>query len=437
MKGGSPALEFEGISFAYPGGPTVVRNVRLRVEPGEMVGLIGPNGAGKSTMLGLAAGALAPTAGRMLLQGDDVAHLGRLAVAQRLAVVPQEFIVQFAYTVRQIVDLGRLPHTGAWHIPGPMDRMAVADALAATDLVALADRVFNELSGGERQRVLIALAMAQQTPIVLLDEPTAHLDIRHQIEVLHLMERLNRERGLTIVAVMHDLNLAARYFARLVLLHHEIVADGSPAQVLDEALLTRVYDTAVRVGILRGESYLSVSPPGAASAGSSEYDGRRTVHVIAGGGTGEILMRTLADAHLAFTAGPLNVGDSDAILAERLAQQCLVEPPYAPISAQGVAAAKAHMAESAMVVLCPIPLGHGNAALVRAVAEAGRMGTRVVLLEPELAVEPGGEVREALLAAVARRDFSGEGSELYADLLDAGAEIAYSPATALALLATG
>ncbi|HEY7832348.1 MAG TPA: ABC transporter ATP-binding protein [Ktedonobacterales bacterium] len=259
---GPDALTVEDVTFGYrgAGGPDILRGVTLRVRRGERVGLLGPNGAGKSTLLRLASGVLRPGSGRVLLAGAEVRALPRDEVARRVAVVPQDFSVRFAYTVRQLVELGRTAHAGSWGVLRAADRQAVARALAATDLDTLADRVFNELSGGERQRVLVAMALAQASPVVLLDEPTAHLDIRHQIEVLELLRRLNHERGLTVLAALHDLNLAARYFPRLVLFRNEIIVDGPPAAVLDPALLSRVYETPVRVGRLAGETYLSVLP---------------------------------------------------------------------------------------------------------------------------------------------------------------------------------
>ena len=254
------ALEDVSFSFGQPGGPDILHHVTLRVGRGERVGLLGPNGAGKSTLLRLASGVLRAGSGRVVLAGDEVRALARDEVARRVAVVPQDFSVQFAFTVRQLVELGRTAHAGSWGFLRAADHRAVERALEATELAALSGRVFNELSGGERQRVLVAMALAQASPVVLLDEPTAHLDIHHQIEVLELLRRLNHERGLTVIAALHDLNLAARYFPRLVLFRNAIIADGPPEVVLDAALLARVYETPVRVGRLAGEAYLSVLP---------------------------------------------------------------------------------------------------------------------------------------------------------------------------------
>jgi iron complex transport system ATP-binding protein len=454
------ALAFAEVTFAYRSAP-VVEHVSLTVAPGERVGLLGPNGAGKSTLLRLASGVLRPADGSVRVLGDEVQRISRRAMARRVAVVPQDFTVQFAYTVRQIVEMGRLPYGDIWGGGRAGDREVVAAALATTDTLALAERVYNELSGGERQRVLIALALAQGSPILLLDEPTAHLDIKHQIEVLELLLRLNRERGLTIVAALHDLNLAARYFDRLILFRRRILADGPPAHVLDATLLSGVYETPVRVGILRGEEHLSILPP---ESGPSVREPRAgddapaRVHVLAGGGSGELLMRTLADARVPFSAGPLNVGDSDCALAERLALACIAEPPYAAVSPQGVAAARERILLAGVVSVCPMPLGPGNVALIEVALEAARgaqgqepqgqepqgqepQGARVVLLEPGLALAEGvgrassaESVRAGMRERVAARDFTGRGVALYEALLAAGAVVAGSPAAALAAI---
>jgi len=435
----APALALDGVSFAYAGAP-VVNDVTLRLRRGEMVALLGPNGAGKSTLLKLASGILTPGKGTARVEGADLRRLARDAIARRVAVVPQDFAVQFAYTVRQVVELGRMPHMGAWSVARATDRAAVENALVATNTRELAERVFNELSGGERQRVLLALALAQDAPIVLLDEPTAHLDIRHQIETLDLLRRLNRERGITVLAALHDLNLASRYFPRLVLIRTHVLADVPPAHVLRDDLLSRAYDIPVRVGILRGEEHLSIVPPAFAEQviHVAAHVPASRVHVLAGGGSGELLMRTLADADIPFTAGPLNAGDTDHALAHRLALQTLAEPPYAPVSAQGLAAARDLMGAAGAVVVCPMPVGPGNLALLDAALDARRGGVAVVLLEPARRAahnESGAaENEEGDFAAIAARDFSGGAAERYAALADTGALWAGSPAEVVALV---
>ncbi len=432
----SAAVAFEDVTFRYaPEGKPVAQCVSLAIQPGEMVALLGPNGAGKSTLLKLASGALRSQAGRVTLDGMDVRSLSRVAIARRVALAPQDFTVQFAYTVRQIVELGRMPHLGSWGVMRADDHRAVDEAMDLVGVTPLADRVFAELSGGERQWALVALTLAQQAPTLLLDEPTAHLDIRRQIETLKLMRRLNRTRGLTVLATMHDINLAARYFPRLALFKGHVVADGPPASALDPTTLSALYETPVRVGILRGDERLSVQPPplieaidGAPISALAELPVR--THVVAGGGSGELLMRALADAGISFSAGPLNIGDSDHALAERLASLVLTEPPYAPVSPEGLAAARERIMETGTLVICPAPLGSGNVTLLDAALEARQRGTRVILLEPGAA-----EDANHPLAHVAVRDFSDRGVAAYEALLAAGAEVAVSPTAVVELLA--
>jgi iron complex transport system ATP-binding protein len=431
------ALEFVAVSFAYHRA-LALDGVSVRLAPGEMVGLLGPNGAGKSTILRLAAGALRPNIGRVRLLGDEASRLPRREAARRVAVVPQEFTVQFPYTVRQIVEMGRTPRLNLLGTLGAVDHAAVDSALATTESAQLADRDFNELSGGERQRVLLALALAQEGQVLLLDEPTAHLDIRWQVETLELLRRLNAERGLTILAALHDLNLAARYFSRLILLNKRVVADGPPSRALEQELLGAVYGAAVTVGVLGGEEHLSVLPPGhtwkGAPVGAPVAPPTPRVHVLAGGGTGALALRALADAGIPFSAGPLNVGDSDCTLAELLAVSCIVEPPYAPISDAGLAAAQETMSAAGVVLICPIPLGAGNVGLLDVALAAAQSGARVILLEPELGDAAD---REALLARVAARDYSGRGQDLYRLLLGAGTEVVTAPTRALDLVERG
>ena len=434
----SPALSFESVSFGYSG-TLVVRDITLDIASGEMVALLGPNGAGKSTLLRLAAGAIRPQLGSIRINGDALNRVSRREAARRLAVAPQDFSVQFAYTVRQIVELGRTPHHDLFGTPRYDDERAIARALAAAGVEHLADRVFNDLSGGERQRVLIALTLAQESPILLLDEPTADLDIRFQIEILELLRRLNAERKLTVLAALHDLNLAARYFPRLLLFRNSIVADGPPAHVLDASMLSAVYETPVRVGILRGEQHLSVLPPGSDAPVVWQPEQApatvvSAVHVLAGGGSGELMMRALADAGIPFSAGPLNAGDSDFTLAQHLASASIVEPPFAPVSPVGLEAAKGRMMGARGTILCPMPLGPGNIVLVEAALAARRVGQPVVVLEPGVTADAGDGMTAAVLTEVAARDFSGHGAELYLQLLDAGCPVISSPSEALRLV---
>ena len=234
-------LELVDVSAAYRD-RTVLREINVAVAPGERVAIVGPNGAGKSSLLRVVAGTLRPTAGRVLLAGDPVDQLDRLAIARRLAVVPQVAALPFAARVEEVVGLGRLPHEDPFRGHRPSDRAAIAAAIDRVGVGGLLGRDARELSLGERQLVLLALAVAQSAPLLALDEPTVHLDLRHQVETMDLLVDLNRRDGTTILAVLHDLGLAAHFFARLVLLSGgAVVADGSPSDVLSDERVRDVF----------------------------------------------------------------------------------------------------------------------------------------------------------------------------------------------------
>ena len=223
------------------------------VAAGAFVALVGPNGAGKSTLLRLLGGGLRPVAGEVRLDGARLDALGGKARARRIATVPQEEARLEGFSVRAVVELGRLPHLSRFGGPSAVDRAAVDDALAAAGVSALDDRPAESLSGGEYQRVRIARALAQGAAVMLLDEPEAHLDLGHRLAVLALLARLNRSRGLTVVAALHDLDVAALYSERLVMLAEgRVVADGTPAEVLTAERVGAVYGAQVRVDIDEG-----------------------------------------------------------------------------------------------------------------------------------------------------------------------------------------
>lgn len=240
-------LRLEQVSFGYGNG-MVLRGVDLTIEAGERVALLGPNGVGKTTLLRLAAGVLRPTGGQVILDGQSLSRLSRQATAQRVAVVPQHLEIPFAFTVAEVVALGRTPYTSLLSSWRSVDATAVDQAMHWVGIAPLAHRPFPELSGGERQRVILALALAQEPKLLLLDEPTQHLDLRHQGEVLELVRQLNQNQGLTVLAAIHDLNLAALYFDRLILLHQgRVAADGTPVEVITEAMVRQVYGAEVQV----------------------------------------------------------------------------------------------------------------------------------------------------------------------------------------------
>ncbi|PSJ24863.1 cobalamin/Fe(3+)-siderophore ABC transporter ATP-binding protein [Streptosporangium nondiastaticum] len=221
---------------------TVVEGLDLAVPDGEVTIVIGPNACGKSTLLRALGRLLKPARGTVLLDGEDLARIPTRTIAKSLGLLPQTPVAPEAITVADLVARGRQPHQRWWQQWSEDDERAVAGAMARTDTTALAERAVDELSGGQRQRVWIAMALAQETDLLLLDEPTTYLDIAHQVEVLDLVRRLNRERGRTVVAVLHDLNQAARYADHLVAMKAgRIVAQGRPADIVTADLVREVF----------------------------------------------------------------------------------------------------------------------------------------------------------------------------------------------------
>jgi iron complex transport system ATP-binding protein len=236
------SLEADHLSLGY-GAVPVVGDLSLTVPSGRVTTIVGANACGKSTLLRGLARLLRPTAGRVLLDGRSIHDLPTREVATRMGLLPQSPVAPEGLTVVDLVGRGRYPHQGWFRQWSPQDEAAVAAALEATGTVGLARRTVDELSGGQRQRVWIAMALAQETDVLLLDEPTTFLDVAHQVDVLDLLVDLNRRRGTTVVAVLHDLNLAARYSDHMVAMKAgEVVACGEPREVVTEATIGHVFD---------------------------------------------------------------------------------------------------------------------------------------------------------------------------------------------------
>jgi cobalamin transport system ATP-binding protein len=260
-------LAADHVSYTYNrrrlGAVSALRDISVRIARGSLTGLIGPNGCGKTTLLKLLAGVLAPESGSVALDGRDLASMSRRHVARRIAVVPQETHPAFEYTVLEMALMGRHPHLGAFQLEGPADIAIAEEALAATGTSHLARRSFMMLSGGEKQRVIIASALTQSPEVLLLDEPTASLDLGYQIEIGQLLQRFNQERAVTMVMATHDLNLAAALCDTLVLMRSgHVLASGGTQEVLTSAMVRQLYDVEADVRVHELAGHLTVVPLG-------------------------------------------------------------------------------------------------------------------------------------------------------------------------------
>ena len=253
------------LSYGYSSGrhtrSFTLDDVSVTVERGSLTGLLGPNGCGKTTLLNLLSGVLQPAHGQVSLNGIPLAGRSRRDIARHLAVVPQETHPAFDYTVMEMVLMGRHPHLGTFELEGPSDLALARDALAATGTDHLAGRAYMTLSGGEKQRVVIASALTQSPEVLLLDEPTASLDLGYQLEVAALLRRLNRDRGVTMVLATHDLNLAASLCDRLILMRDgRVVAQGATRDALTASSIRRIYDVDADVSFHGAAGHVTVTP---------------------------------------------------------------------------------------------------------------------------------------------------------------------------------
>lgn len=240
-------LEIENLTCRY-GSHEALRSLTLGLDRADFLAVAGPNGSGKSTLVRAISGSLRPYAGAVRLDGRDIAVMTGRERARRMAVLAQETQLAFDFTVEEVVLMGRLPHLRLLQGEKASDRAAVKDAMTMTGTLLLADRSVMTLSGGERQRVLLARALAQEPDLLILDEPTAHLDVAFQVELLDLVASLNREQKLTVIAVLHDLNLAARYASRMLMLKEGAAfTEGPPPTVITEKNVAAVYGSRITV----------------------------------------------------------------------------------------------------------------------------------------------------------------------------------------------
>jgi iron complex transport system ATP-binding protein len=359
-------LEARAVSVQY-GSRAALTDVSLSVRAGEFVALVGPNGSGKTTLIRAALGLLPVSSGTITLLGDPVDRLSIPERARRVAWVPQDERPYDNVRVGEYVLYGRHPYVPSLGSETEADRTIVRSALETVGMWDRRSDGIHEVSGGERQRVLLARALAQDTPVILLDEPTAHLDVGHQLDLLDRVRSLCRSSGKCAVAAIHDLNLAARYAERMVVLSRgRVVADGTPDEVLSEELLGAVWGVEAdvrrdpRTGLpyllprlARGLDLARRAPPGL---------GLGPVHVVGGGGSAAPTLRALVAGGFRVTAGALHLLDTDTETAEELGVPVAAEAPFAPLSVE-VRERNARLMDAARaIVVAPFWVGPSNLA---------------------------------------------------------------------------
>lgn len=413
-------IRVQGVTFSY-GGIEALSDVTFEVAPGRFVGIIGPNGSGKTTLLKCIASVLSPDKGSVLIDDADVKVMKRREIARNIGVVPQSAPIDFAFTVRDVVLMGRTPHLDRFSVESKDDVSIAEQAMKETGVSNLAERTFDELSGGERQRVVIARALTQMPRILLLDEPTLHLDISAQYQILDLVRSLNKSKGITVISVFHDLNLASQYSDELILMKEgRVEAIGGPERVLTPEKVRRSYGIDILVERHPINGRLQVMPYASADREAAEKRSGRKVHVICGGGSGARAMQLLHGRGFVVSAGVLNILDTDHDCASMLGIPVVSEAPFSPISDKAHEENLKMIASAECVLVTDFPIGPGNLRNIEASEAAAAAGVPVILLtlEPRERDFTGGRASEVLARLRKKAKMASSLDEVIAILTD-------------------
>jgi len=413
-------LEIKDVD-AYYGSVKILDGIDFSASHGELLGVIGPNGSGKTTLLRTISRILKPKVGTILLEGRDVQGMKDKEFSRNFAAVPQDTTINFDFSALDIVLMGRNPHLGRLELEGEKDIEIARRCMELTNCWHLAERPITELSGGERQLVIIARALTQEPKVLLLDEPTSHLDINYQIEIMELLKRLTSEEKLIVVAVIHDLNLAAQYCDRLALLHKgKIVSLGTQAQVLTAENIKNTFGADVIIKKHALTDHCFVSPVPSLLKRQNKNEAELTIHLICGGGEGASLMHELCERGYRVTAGVVNMLDTDQEVAKLLNIPVVTEAPFSPITEEAFQAHLALIDKANVVVLCNTPFGYGNLKNLE-VAERALERNKPLLVFDATRIE--------------KRDFTnGEATKRFITLKDKGAIMVKSQEEVLKLL---
>jgi iron complex transport system ATP-binding protein len=370
-------LSVDGVECRY-GSVKILEDVSFTVNEGDLVGIVGPNGSGKTTLLKSISRTLKPYTGTILLDKTDIYNIKSMDLAKQMAIVPQESNIGFSFTALDIVLMGRNPHMKRFQMESESDLTIVRKAMNRTNTWHLADRPINELSGGEKQRVVIARALAQEPKVLLLDEPLTHLDMINQLEIMDLVKELCVKERLIVLAVIHDLNLAARYCSSILLLKGaRIFAAGPVENVLTSENIKAVFhvDAIVKKSLVTNSLFvIPLSPQ------KSSLPRNCAIHLIAGAGTGTVVMKALVDEGYEVTAGVLNMLDTDYETAELLKIPTVSEAPFSPITEQSKRLLLEMIQKSAIIVVTSVPFGYGNLSNLETALDAVKRGIRTYVI---------------------------------------------------------
>lgn len=372
------ALEVKNLQFGYRDN-LVIRDISFKIKAGSFVSIIGPNGSGKSTLLKALNNIYRPQKGSILLYDRDILSYKKKDLARKIALVPQDTSIDYEFTVEDIVMMGRHPYKGRFEREDESDYKIVKEALELTNTLTLKDRIINQISGGERQRAIIAKALAQKPAMILLDEPTSNLDINHQMDILNILKKLNEENGLTVILVIHDINLAARYSHEIILLREgRIVGMGTPEEVITVENIENTYNMKVAIEKNKYTDTVHLTPIEIKE--KKRKSGFNRVHLICGGGSGQEIINKLYSQGFDLSLGVLNIGDSDWEHGRSLNLPMVEEQPFSGISDEAHRKNIDVMAKSDIIVISNVPIGSGNLKNLEGARQALMEGKKVYYL---------------------------------------------------------
>jgi iron complex transport system ATP-binding protein len=415
MDKGRDIVSVKNLSFSYDN-KRIIDDISFDIKEGSFISILGPNGAGKSTLVNVMSKVLKDFEGKIEVNGKDIRSMNSRETARNIAVVPQYTSPGFSFSVQEMVMMGRHPYISRFGGEGPRDIQVVREVMEKASIKDFAERKYDELSGGEKQRVIIAQALAQDSPILLLDEPTLHLDINFQIEFMNLFLKLNREEGKTVVGVFHDINLAIQNDSLIMLLKDgSIYALGEAQEVISRQNLKSVFHSDIFVGKNPVTRKIYVSPvfdPGYGQAASGR-EGREkkslSIHVIGGGGAASPVIDLLSRHGYRVSCGVVNTFDTDLNTCQVLDIPYVVEAPFSPISLDSQNKNLGFIKASDVVILPEIEFGNGNFSNLVSVREALAMGKKVLVME-------GKDLKS-------RDHTGGKAEELYRKIMDRGAQL--------------